>query len=270
MLRVGTSGWQYPSWRGRFYPRGVPAARWLEWYAQRFATVEVNNTFYRLPERATFAAWQQRVPSDFTFAIKASRYLTHYRRLRDPSGPVELLLARAEGLGARLGPVLLQLPPDLQAEPERLDETLRAFGPRTRVAVEFRHPSWYVNRVRSILEARGAALCWVDRDGRQVGERWPTAPWCYVRFHHGTASPGPCYGVRALARWVDRVHNAYGPGADGYVYFNNDGEGCAVRDARVFARLASKAGLEPTRAPAPAETPVGGAPVRTLRDVTAR
>ena len=116
MLRVGTSGWQYRDWRGRFYPKSVPAARWLEHYAARFATVEINNTFYRLPAPATFAAWNARVPSDFAIAVKASRYLTHYKRLRDPEEPVERLMTHARALSAHLGPVLLQLPPDLPIE----------------------------------------------------------------------------------------------------------------------------------------------------------
>ena len=132
---VGTSGWQYRDWRGRFYPQGLAQARWLEHYAERFATVESNNAFYRLPEPATFAAWAERTPPGFVMAVKASRYLTHIKRLRDPEEPVGRLMERARHLGAKLGPVLLQLPPTLRADPATLDRTLRAFPAGTRVAV---------------------------------------------------------------------------------------------------------------------------------------
>ncbi len=138
---AGTSGWQYRDWRAAFYPAGVPQRRWLEHYAQQFATVENNGTFYRLPARDTFANWRDRVPGDFVMTVKASRYLTHVRRLRDPAEPVKRLLDAAAGLGGRLGPVLLQLPPDLRADPDLLRGCLRQFPATVRVAVEPRHES---------------------------------------------------------------------------------------------------------------------------------
>jgi uncharacterized protein YecE (DUF72 family) len=257
VLRVGTSGWQYKHWRGRFYPRTVPSTRWLEHYAERFETVEVNNTFYRLPKPDTFAGWAARVPGDFAFAIKASNYLTHYKRLREPSEPVARLLTHAAPLGARLAVVLLQLPPDMKAEPGRLDETLAAFGARVRVAVEPRHASWWCDDVRSVLRTHRAALCLADRESRVITPEWRTADWCYVRMHSGRAHPPSCYGQVALRSWVDRLHGLYGADVDGYVYFNNDGHGCAVRDAAVFARLADRAGMHVTRVPGTNETPVG-------------
>ncbi|MGH8979233.1 MAG: DUF72 domain-containing protein [Acidimicrobiia bacterium] len=256
MLRVGTSGWQYRSWRGRFYPKQVAAARWLEHFAARFATVEVNNTFYRLPPRETFESWHARVPDDFTIAVKASRYLTHYKRLHEPADPVERLLDHAAGLGTSLGPVLLQLPPDLPVAVDRLDETLQAFGGRTRLAVEFRHASWFIDEVREVLAARGAAMVLADRDARPLTPMWRTADWCYVRFHAGTASPRPCYGRRALDSWTRRIRELW-PDGDGYVYFNNDPEGCAVRDAIVFAHLAASSGTVVTRVPDLSEARVG-------------
>lgn len=257
MLRVGTSGWQYGHWRRRFYPPGLPTAGWLEHYASRFATVEVDSTFYRLPASETFGRWRARTPDGFVFAVKASRFLTHVRRLRDPHGPVELLLDRARHLGDRLGPVLLQLPPDLPAAPDRLDETLAAFGRRVRVAVEPRHPSWWCDEVRAVLEARGAALCLADRGSRPVTPLWRTAGWTYVRFHHGTGSPTSCYGRRALAAWARRLHDLYGVGADGYVYFNNDAGACAPRDAIRFAHVVARAGMRASAVPAAAEVRVG-------------
>ena len=155
---VGTSGWQYRDWRGRLYPQGLAQARWLEHYADRFATVESNNAFYRLPEPATFAAWAERTPPGFVMAVKASRYLTHIRRLRDPEEPVCRLLDHARHLGPKLGPVLLQLPPTLKADPAALDRTLRAFPPGVRVAVEPRHDSWWTGEVQDLLTEHGAAV----------------------------------------------------------------------------------------------------------------
>jgi uncharacterized protein YecE (DUF72 family) len=257
VLYVGTSGWQYRHWRGRFYPRELPARAWLEHYAERFSTVEINNTFYRLPPRETFETWARRFPRDFTVVIKASRYLTHVKRLREPAEPVERMLAHAAPLGARLGPLLVQLPPDLRAEPARLDETLAAFPPPVRVAVEPRHDSWWTDDVRAVLERHGAALCLADRGSRLVTPSWRTASWGYVRFHFGRAQPHGCYGRAALERWVERLCETYGPDDDVFVFFNNDMEGCAIRDAVVFARLAAAHGLHPTRTPDLAEAPVG-------------
>lgn len=253
MLWVGTSGWQYKHWRGRFYPQKLAAARWLEHYAERFATVEVNNTFYRLPNPTTFKDWGARVPADFAMAIKASRYLTHYRRLREPEEPVSRLMKHAAPLGEHLAVVLVQLPPDLKAEPARLDETLRAFGRRVRVAVEPRHESWWCDEVQAVLRAHDAALCLADRGSRIITPEWRTADWCYVRFHFGLAQPTSCYGPDALRRWATRLHDMYGDDADGYVYFNNDGRACAPRDAARFARDMANAGFDAGRAAEPRE-----------------
>lgn len=255
-LLIGTSGWQYRSWRGRFYPETLAQARWLEHYAARFGTVEVNNAFYRLPEASTFGAWAARTPADFVVAVKASRYLTHVRRLQEPGEPVQRLMERAAHLGTKLGPVLLQLPPTLAAEPARLDAALAAFPAGVRVAVELRHDSWFTAEVRAILETRGAALCLADGPRRKTPV-WRTADWGYVRFHEGRASPPPCYGRRALATWAERLAGLWAPGEQVFAYFNNDPEGCAVRDAARFAKAATRAGLEPTRVPTEAEAPVG-------------
>lgn len=241
MLWVGTSGWQYRHWRGAFYPPTLPTADWLAYYAREFPTVETNVTFYRLPPPDVFAAWAARLPADHVVAVKASRFLTHVKRLREPREPVERLLRHAAPLGSRLGPVLLQLPPDLRATPERLDETLDAFGGRVRVAVEFRHASWFVDDVREILTRRGAALCLADRGSRPASPRWRTTDWTYVRLHAGRGTPPGCYGRRALASWVERL----APGAEGdaFVYFNNDGHACAIHNARTFVSLARRAGI---------------------------
>ncbi len=253
---IGTSGWQYRHWRGRFYPAEVGQPAWLEYFAERFATVESNNAFYRLPEAKTFAAWARRTPDDFVMAVKASRYLTHIRRLRDPEEPVRLFLDRAASLGAKLGPVLLQLPPSLQADAAALDRTLGLFPPSIRVAVEFRHRSWFVDEVRDLLRGHRAVLCLADRRG-PVSPVWRTADWTYLRFHEGRAEPRPCYGPQALDSWATRLAEQWRPSEDVYVYFNNDPSGCAVRDAAVFARSVERAGMQPTRVPRLKETRVG-------------
>ena len=253
-LLVGTSGWQYRHWRDVLYPPDVPQKRWLEHYAHRYATVENDGTFYRLPARETFSDWQARTPDDFVMAIKASRYLTHIRRLRDPAEPVGRLMSSAAGLGRRLGPVLLQLPPNLTADPPRLDACLAEFakvktGVPVHVAVEPRHPSWWTDQTRDVLAAHSAALCWADRRGRPVTPLWQTAGWGYLRFHEGAAEPWPRYGTSALRSWLDRITAAWPAGAPVYAYFNNDQHGAAIADSAEFARLATQAGHEVTRTP---------------------
>jgi uncharacterized protein YecE (DUF72 family) len=232
---VGTSGWQYKDWRGILYPQGVPQRLWLETYAETFRTVESNNAFYRLPSPESFAGWRDRTPDGFVMAVKASRFLTHIKRLADPAEPVERLMNAASALKDKLGPILLQLPPTLKADPERLARCLDCFPKHVRVAVEPRHPSWWTDEIREILAARDAALCWADRLGRPQNPLWRTAGWGYVRLHEGRATPGPSYGDASLKTWARRVGEA--DWRDAYVYFNNDLGGAAVRNALRFARL---------------------------------
>lgn len=253
---VGTSGWQYRHWRNTFYPEGVPQARWLEYYVQRFQTVELNNSFYRLPPRETFAKWYERTPADFIVAAKMSRYLTHIKKLKEPEEPVARFLDHAAPLGRKLGPILIQLPPTLKVDLEGLDETLSRFPRHVRVAVEFRHDTWWNDEVRSILETHGAALCMADRHSKPFTALWKTTDWTFLRFHEGEGTPHPCYGRSAIESWVRRLADGWGPGADVFVYFNNDPRACALRDARVFAAAASRAGLQPTRVPAANEVTV--------------
>ena len=248
VVRIGTSGWQYRDWRGPFYPARLAQGRWLEHYATAFDTVESNAAFYRLPERRTFEAWAARTPPDFTMAVKASRYLTHVLRLREPEEAVDRLVERAGGLGDKLGPILVQLPPRFRADPERLDRTLARFPTGWRVAVEVRDPSWDTDEIRSVLVGHDAALCLADRRG-PLRPRWRTTGWTYLRFHEGTASPRPCYGARALESWARRLCETWGPDAEAWVYFNNDPRGCAPRDAARFAVLAARAGLDTSRTP---------------------
>lgn len=251
MLWVGTSGWQYRHWRGRFYPPGLPVNRWLEYYADRFPTVELNSPFYKLPERSAFARWRDRVPPDFVIAVKMSRYLTHIRRLRDPAEPVARFLDRASALGDRLGPVLLQLPPNLPADPAALAAVLGHFPSHVQVAVEPRHSSWWTEPVRAVLAAHGAALCWADRLGQPLTPLWRTAEFGYLRLHQGAEGPYPSYPPALLSSWLDRLTAAFEPTATVYVYFNNDQGGAAIADAATFAAWCQREGRTVSRTGAP-------------------
>jgi uncharacterized protein YecE (DUF72 family) len=257
---IGTSGWQYRHWRGKLYPNGLPMDRWFDRYAEAFDTVELNVTFYRQPRPEVFEAWARRAPEGFLFAVKASRFLTHIRRLREPRDSVDRLMEGASRLGPHLGPILVQLPPDMPAEPARLADTLAAFPRDVRVAVEPRHASWFTEEVRILLRERNAALCWADRRGPRTPTdgAWATAPYGYVRFHTGQASPRGCYGDVALRRWLERIRAAWpDDAADVFLYWNNDHRGCAPRNAARFAELAADSGPVVTRAPRPEELPVG-------------
>jgi uncharacterized protein YecE (DUF72 family) len=278
-LIVGTSGWQYRDWRGAFYPERLPVSQWLEHYATLFPTVENNGTFYRLPVAGTVASWRARTPAGFVMAVKASRYLTHIRRLRQPAEPVGRQLGVAANLGDRLGPVLLQLPPTMRADPAALDECLRQFAVQFaslaqsklahselaqgeppasrpgqhRVCVEFRHESWLTQDVRDVLAAHDAALCWSDRRGRPLGPLWRTADWGYLRFHEGAAQPWPHYGPQALRTWLRRIADTFPPKADVFAYFNNDQHAAAPADAEALMKLAGQAGWPIRQAPAGAD-----------------
>jgi uncharacterized protein YecE (DUF72 family) len=227
-VRVGTSGWQYADWRGAFYPPKLVQRLWLTSYCESFDTVEVNSSFYRLPTSDTVQRWADVLPGGFVLAMKVSRFLTHVKRLREPAEPVERLMGVLGPLRERglLGPLLVQLPPDLPAELDRLDQTLAEFPGGVRVAVEPRHQSWFTGDLRALLTERGAALVWADRDGRSLGPLWRTTSWAYLRLHHGRNGWG--YDNRDLSRWAGRLAEA----GDGYAYANNDPGAAAVRDAR--------------------------------------
>ena len=245
---IGTSGWQYRHWRDTFYPPDVPASRWLEYFAARFQTVEVNNTFYQLPQASTFRTWAERTPDDFVVAVKMSRYLTHVKRLKDPEEPVSRFLERARCLGPKLGPVLLQLPPNLEASHDALARTLGLLTPSVRTAVEFRHDSWFDDTTARILSDHGAALCVADSLSRR-SPVWRTADWTYLRFHEGEELPHPCYRAEQLKGWAHLLREQWGPDGTCYTYFNNDGRACALRDAVMLAGFARAEGLAASRVP---------------------
>jgi uncharacterized protein YecE (DUF72 family) len=227
---VGCSGWNYKSWRTRFYPTTLPASQWLTWYAQRFHTVEINNSFYRLPAPETFAAWREQTPADFIFAVKASRFLTHMKQLRDPEEPLERLFSRARRLGRKLGPVLYQLPARLECDLGRLEPFLKALPPRVQHVIEFRHPSWYVPPVFERLEHHHVALCLHDKEGSTIHEPF-LSPFIYVRFHGTSGHYHGSYADHVLKQWARRLAAASTDGRDVYAFFNNDVNAEATRDA---------------------------------------
>ena len=251
---IGTSGWHYRHWLGTFYPEGLRPGEMLSYYARRFCTVEVNYSFYRLPSASAVAAWRATVSDEFTFAIKASRYLTHLRRLRDPEEPVALLLERMAPLGEALGPILFQLPPRWERDGDRLAGMLAALPAGRRYAFEFRDASWFVPAVYQLLADHGAALCVYDREG-QRSQLERTADFVYVRMHASAGGFEQPYSDAELADWAGTIAGWLGEGADVYVYFNNDPFGHAPRDAARLAAMLS------SRVPCAAETERVAVPV---------
>ena len=233
-LRIGTSGYHYDHWRGCFYPPRMPKSRWLSCYRERFDTVEINNTFYHLPPARTFDSWRAAVGDDFRFALKFSRYATHLKKLKDPAASIAAFLDRAERLGEKLGPILVQLPPNWKPDPTRLAAFLQAAAPSGhRWAVEMRNRDWLREDIFAILRDAGAALCihdLIDRHPLAV-----TAGWLYLRFH-GTC-PGGKYTRGALADWAGRIRQWLSDGLDVWAYFNNDAGGHAPADAAELRRL---------------------------------
>jgi len=246
---IGTSGWQYRHWRYSYFRKGTPQNRWFEQVMRDFQTVELNVTFYRLPRTEVFAGWHARSPDDAIITVKASRYLTHIKRLRDPQPSVDMLLERIAPLGEKLGPILIQLPPDLVVDVDALDATLAAFPRGHRLAVEPRHESWWTDDVRRCLERHGAALCWADRHG-PITPLWRTADWGYLRFHEGKHDPWPFYTDDELAAWAATLDQTFPADTeDVYVYFNNDPGAAAIDNAITFAHLVTGRGRACSRVP---------------------
>jgi uncharacterized protein YecE (DUF72 family) len=230
--RVGCSGWSYKDWRGVVYPADLPASRWFAYYAEHFDTVELNTTFYRLPDASTVEGWCAAAPDDFCFALKVGQYATHRKKLIDPVPWMEKHLDRARRLDGHLGPNLFQLPPRWKRNAARLDEALAAAPSDIKWAVELRDPSWLHDDVFDVLAARGAALCIHDLLADHPWIR--TTDWTYVRFHGPRALEEPYhgrYGAELLDPIADRLTAWMDEGADVFAYFNNDWHGNAWVDA---------------------------------------
>jgi uncharacterized protein YecE (DUF72 family) len=236
-VRVGCSGWNYAHWRERVYPQGLPPRRWLEHYATLFDTVEINTTFYRLPRRDSVAAWVEESPPGFVFTVKASRFLTHMKRLTDVERGIRRFYERIEPLvdSPKMGPVLWQLPESFHRNDERLAAALAKL-PEGRHCFEFRHSSWFVEDVFTLLREHAVALVIADHPARPFQADELTADWTFVRFHHGSRGRNGNYSDRELEGWSRRIAD-WRRQAEVFAYFNNDWEGYAVRNGLKLMRL---------------------------------
>ena len=237
-VHIGTSGWHYDHWRGPFYPEKLPAAKMLDFYAGRFDTVELNNSFYRLPSVDSFENWRQTTPAGFCFAVKASRFLTHNKKLKDPENALQNFLPRAETLKNKLGPILFQLPPRWRVNVERLQEFLQELPRRHRYAFEFREPSWNTKAVYATLRQYNAAYCIFELD-YFLSPLEITTDFAYLRLHGPGGKYQGCYSAQTLRQWAKRIA-AWSGLRDIYIYFDNDQGGYAARNALELKRLVAR------------------------------
>ena len=244
-IRIGTSGWQYGHWRGTFYPEKCSPAKMLSIYIQHFSSVEVNNTFYKLPRAEAMRNWAAAVPKDFCFAVKASRFITHNKKLIDPQNFLGKFLPAVEVLDEKLGPILFQLPPKWRVNVERLEEFLSALPRYHRYAFEFREMSWNVPRVLDILRRYNAAYCVYELAG-YLSPIEVTADWAYVRLHGPGDKYQGRYERRALRHWADRVVDWSAQLKAVYFYFDNDDSGYAAQNALELKRLVERS-IRPIR-----------------------
>jgi len=228
-IRVGTSGWTYPHWKNVFYPAAWKKSRWLEYYTEYFDTVEVNATFYRLPQAKTVEGWKRRTPDLFLWAVKANQYITHTKRLKEPREPLERFYSVASALEEKLGPILFQLPPSLPFDEERFSGFCRCLRRSYRHVLEVRHSSWISDRLFAILEEYNMALCISDTAGRYPFHEAVTADFMYVRLHGSKKLYASDYSEEELQAWAQRINTW---GKDTYLYFDNDFEGHAVGNAK--------------------------------------
>jgi uncharacterized protein YecE (DUF72 family) len=250
-IHIGTSGWHYHHWIGPFYPPATRRESFLEHYARHFSTVEINNTFYRLPTRHAVMEWHDGSPPDFVFAAKGSRFITHMKKLKDPKTSIQRYFDLIELLGDKLGPIVFQLPPRWHLNLDRLAEFLKTLPRRRRYAFEFRDESWLDPRTYELLAEDNAALCLYDYAGRQAPLK-VTADFVYIRLHGPGRAYQGSYSDRALAIWARRIHGWRAHGIAVYCYFDNDEHGYAPANALTLARLVSLEDAKGSREPAPA------------------
>jgi uncharacterized protein YecE (DUF72 family) len=233
---MGTSGWVYPHWKGIFYPENLPQSQWFQHYARYFGTVEINSTFYRLPAETTFDRWRERAPPGFLYAVKASRYISHIKRLRECEEPLALFLGRARHLGATLGPILYQLPPRWRPNLPRLSAFVKLLPPDLAHVMEFRDPRWFDPQVLEVLRGCGVSFCIYHMPGIECPPEVTAAP-IYIRMHGARALYGGSYDRETLRRWTERIRGWCQTGYNVYVYFNNDAFGHAVRNALTLKEM---------------------------------
>ena len=239
---IGTSGWYYAHWRERFYPQTLSQSRWLEFYAQHFPTVELNVTFYRLPQASVWQRWRETTPVNFRFAVKANRSITHLKRLREVQQPLAKFLEQVRLLGDKLGPILYQLPPYLQRDEDLLECFLPQLPPDCQNVIEFRHRSWYVESVYELLRHYGVAFCIHDRRGCATPVVTTTG-FTYLRLHGSSGDYGDCYSDSELGMWIQRIRDLSQTLQAAYTYFNNDREGFAVVNAQTFSQMWQRAAI---------------------------
>ncbi|OEU79612.1 MAG: hypothetical protein BA865_10990 [Desulfobacterales bacterium S5133MH4] len=233
-LRIGTSGWTYDHWKKLFYPENLPKSRWLEYYGKHFDTVELNATFYRLPKPKTFENWKRRTPDYFLWAVKANKYITHTKRLKEPVEALERFYAAASGLEEKLGPILFQLPPSLSFDEKKFNNFCQYLNPSQRHTLEVRHPSWISDRLFSILKKFNIALCIADTAGRYPYHEVVTADFLYIRLHGSKKLYASEYSEGELQAWAEKIT---GWSKDTYLYFDNDFGGYAVKNAKRLKKI---------------------------------
>jgi len=231
---IGTSGWVYPHWRDVFYPPKLPQPKWLEFYTRYFRTVELNNSFYRLPSEQAFSNWRESSPEGFVYAVKVSRFITHIKRLKDVGEPIETFLSRARCLKEKLGPLLYQLPPNMHRNDDRLDSFLSLLPGGLRHVIEFRHESWLDEGVFEVLRRHNVGFCVFDMPGLPC-PLVATAEFAYIRFHGSSGLYFSCYSDEELEDWSSKILALASDLDTVYIYFNNDAEGFAIRNAQTIA-----------------------------------
>ena len=235
-IHIGTSGWHYKHWKGVFYPVDIRDGEMLRFYVARLRTAEINNTFYRFPSEKALAEWRNAAPAGFIFAVKASRYITHIKKLKDAGEPVSNFVERVRTLGDKLGPILFQLPGHWRYDRDRLDSFLGALPAGQRYVFEFRDPTWFEVPVYEALSRAGAAFCVYDFDGRQ-SPREVTADFVYVRLHGPDGAYQGSYDDERLSAWARQLLIWVGDEKDVYCYFDNDEKGYAVQNALTLRRM---------------------------------
>jgi len=245
MIHIGTSGWHYDAWRGPFYPQDMTAEDFLGYYADRFQTVEINSTFYQLPEEGTFAQWHSTVPDGFVFAVKANQYITHMKKLKDPEEPVSNFLGRVDALRDKLGPVLFQLPPRWNFNKERLERFLQTLPDDLECAFEFRDESWFNEEAYSLLEKHNAAFCIYHLAGRLSPKR-VTSDLVYLRLHGPGGPYQGQYSDEELGQWSKDLSQWAGEGREVFCYFDNDEAGYAAQDAQRLKQTVAQSNADST------------------------
>ena len=239
-IRIGCSGWNYRHWRERFYPAGLPVKKWFDFYAGTFDTVEINNSFYRLPPPETFAKWRDQAPPGFRYAVKANRFITQAKKLKDCAEPLDRMMAPTRKLGDTLGPILYQLPPNFRINLARLDDFLSLLPKDLTHVFEFREPSWLTDDTYALLEGHGASFCVHDMPGSAT-PREATGKAAYVRFHGNGGKYWGRYTDAQLAGWSDWLAEQAKAGREAWAYFNNDIDAHAIHDAQTLKAMVRQA-----------------------------